>query len=320
MKNIYIINFITSFLYFKIYSSNDVNSILKRFGMKKYDTDENKSKINVNVKNIPNEDIKNLKKNLSKNKYNFQKDMNITEAESCKQMNEMFNKPDALNNINKLFTGRSDEDKRNILDFLLKHSAFIDFLDKDISYIENTYNSLKNLEKDIKNEELVSLYDAMLATPELVNLLKNTDPKNIEKLNETIKLYSKIDKKEKVPIENTFEYVYKTFVYYTCVAEYVKLFKTNKYEFKKIFRDIIKPAFNDYIMNLSALIYIVKNDPKNKKSIELLKKDIKSTIDSLTKTVKKQMDDYNLKGVEEGVKRKINGCKMSCKESKVFLM
>jgi len=325
MKKINIIIFIISFLYFKIYSKNRINLIKNRFNMKKSDADDKKGgKIfNLNIKNAPNEDIKKFRKKMGGLGYGkIVKDLDITEADSCKMINEKLDKETEKNFFKRFLDECSGEDERkNRVDFLLKHSAFIDFLEneKDFKTLEGTYNSLKNLGKDVRNEELVNIYDAMLATPEFVKLAKNMSPDTLMKLNETVKLYAKVDKKDKEPIEGFFECVYKRFVFHTGVAEYVNLIKQNKRELIKDFKELIKPVLKKYIDDISNIMRSIQNDDKNKQAVESVEKDMQATFNEIFKNLKKQGEDLDVKGVGEGVSRKMRGYKVSCKESKVPL-
>lgn len=318
MKNRYIIIF-TIFLYYKIYSDEKSNlkDLIKIFNIKKNNNNDEDNKKIKNIKNNNNKHIQQLKRNFFNIGYKFQNKMNITEVESCKQMNEMFKNPEAVKNIKKIFTFFDNDGRKDLLDFLLNHSHFIKFLEdsKDVDNIKKIFKSLQDLKQDIKNEELVNLYDAMLATPELVDLFKNIDPDSLAKLDETVNLYSKVDKKDKEPIEYLFKYLYMHFIYYTCMPAYGKFFRENKDEIKDIINKVIEPAFIKYVQDFGLLVYVIKNNPENKKSIELLKNDIESNVKSFQDTFKKQMDEYG-KGVEEGVKRKLNAYRTSGKPTK----
>lgn len=259
-----------------------------------------------------NQHISLLKQNIAKLGYSFATKMPIQEVNSCREINEKIRDNEkATNNLKKLFELREDEDRKDLLDFVLKHPSFISYLDNDIDAILSTFDSIENMKKDVYNRDLVDLYDAMLKDPEFVEFIKSMDKDSLQKLTKILQLYINVKDSEKKPIENIFELVYRGFVYHTGAVGFAKLYKENKRDISDAVKNAMMGEFGKYLSQLSLLAFTIKQDPKNEEAIKSSAETLKAILD---KQKEKIQADFNAEGISTSVARKIESFKLCSKK------
>ena len=268
----------------------------------------------------PDKEYVKLKKNLSKMGLPCKNLQPVGNTESYKELNDKISDGNVANNVKQLFTKISNPDEQKALfEFLLKHPGFIDYLGTQNDIILDAFKGLKELEDDKKNPELANMYDEILKNKDLVQMLLKMDKNLVRKIARIIQIYCQVDEKERKPIESALECFLKTCIYQMAPLLYIKLYKDNRKDFGDIFKDRIRPYFSTYINNLSMLSKTITDDSKNKESIEKFKKDVNDSLKKLKNEFREQSKEYGTDKLSEGLGRKINGCKVSCKEGKVPL-
>ena len=281
-------------------------------------------KIIKTIKNKTDDDsVKNLFKLLKTNKCeNFNKKGSFDPA-GCKNLFEFLNKNDnkRWDNFREFINSGTKNEKdvkqrTDNLKFLIEHPGAVNLLESNVDDLKNIKNDLKNLSADITTKPIAETYNTILSNKEIVDMLKEIDPKGLMKLNDILKLYANVDVRDRMCVEGNFVNAYEKFLYLTCGPKFYNMFKNNQKDIVEIAKEQILPMFKEYTDRMKQLFSAIKKNKENEKSIENLKEEFKKHTEEIKKNIKKVTDEYSAEKVKEGLQRKVVGYKVCSSKKK----